>query len=394
MTLHPFSANGLLLQVAMLAGGIAPAGQAAELADLGLAPAQVRNLGDYPGHAGHVFRSQDANFLLGEQLYTIRHCVCTDQAHGGQVAPLEGYIGMPQPNACNWYHSGFLFISVNGRDVGTTPLSSMLVAESGKRAVLDLVWHAEQGPVRARFLGLPGHDCLFCEIAVEPKTTPSSLAVRLNCYPSFFTAAYHRDGARRVQTPQTRVEQGQRVTLPAREHWWCAYYDEVFDPAGGEGDGPCGLLMLPEEVGEIAFDPGGYAVGTRITCPPGVRRLRLAFWDFKGHGNAAAISGLRARADAVRQELNTLDFTPAAVQNFDIAGLRSDVERAMKSDAVRTALGSKTAEIQAWLERFATSGKEGQSPAGIAAQERLLQAIDKYQNFSWEVKLAELLSTL
>ena len=370
------------------------ADDAQALVDLGLAPVQTRTLGEHPGHKGHVHQSRDATFLLTDTYYTIRYCACVDKAHDGKAVPLEGYIGMPEPCACNWYHSGFLAILVNGRDIGTAPLAGMTIAESGNRAILDMVWLADAGAVRARFLGLPHRDGLYCEVTVDPKEEVKSLAARLTCYPSFFTSAYHRDGARRIQTPNTLVRQGERVNLPAKDHWWSVYYDEIFDVAKGEGDGPCALLVLPEQVTEIGFEPGGYAVGTRITCAAGATRVRLALWDFKGKSNAQAVERLRTIAPQIRRELTALDFTPAAVKGFDLSAIRDELQRAVKSPAVRTALGKKTAEIEDWLRQYASGKEPGKRPSGIEAEQRLLQSIDKYQRFSWEVKLAELLSKL
>lgn len=387
-----------LLAVAILApdGGNAAcrADDAQPLVDLGLAPARTRTLGEHPGHKGHLHQSRDATFLLTDAYYTIRYCACVDKAHDGKVVPLEGYIGMPAPCQCNWYHSGFLAILVNGRDIGVTPLAGMTIAESGSRAILDMVWLADAGAVRARFLGLPRRDCLYCEITIDPKEPVKSLAARLACYPSFFTSAYHRDGARRIQTPNTLVRQGQRVNLPAKDHWWAVYYDEIFDTAKGEGEGPCALLVASDQVSEIGFEPGGYAVGTRITCAAGTTRLRLALWDFKGKSNSQAIERLRAIGPQIRQELSTLDFTPAAVKGFNLAAIRGELQRAVESPAMRAALGKKTAEIEDWLRQYAAGKEPDQRPSGIEAQQRLLQSIDKYQRFSWEVKLAELLSKL
>jgi hypothetical protein len=130
--------------------------------------------------------------------FGLRYCACWDPVHGGQAVPLEGYIGMPEPNACNWYHSGFLRLIINGQDIGTTKLADMYAGETGERASITMLWKTPQGPVRVRFLGLPTDDRLFCELALDPTVEVTSLQVALNCYPSFFTAAYHRDGWRRV----------------------------------------------------------------------------------------------------------------------------------------------------------------------------------------------------
>ena len=245
----------------------------------------------------------------------------------------------------------------------------MTVAERGNRAVLDMVWRDQLANVRVRFLGLPQHDHLDCEIALDPKRPIHSIDLRLMCYPSYFTSFNHRDGARRIRTPATLVEQGKRVALSPKDNWWAVYYDEIFDVAKGEGDGPCAMLLAPEEPAELTVDPGSYAVTTRIRYPAAARRMHLAFWDFKGKSNAEAMARLQSGAEQLRQELGQLDFTPVPIRGVDLASLRLDVHRAVQSEAVRAALGTKTAEIQAWLDRSAetNTGKTGE-PAGIQAQ--------------------------
>ncbi len=382
---------GIVLASAITACGQADA-PAAPTATVDLGAASEHPLTDAP-HQGLVLHEQEADFHLATT-YGIRYTVAVDKAHPETVRPVEGYIGMPRPTACNWYHSGFLFILLNGRDIGSTPLSSMAVAESGPRAICDLVWHDVLADVRVRFLGLPDSDHLCCEISFDPKQEIRSLAIRLNCYPSYFTAWNHRDGARRVQTPAALVEQGKSATLPAKDNWWGLYYDEVFDVAKGEGEGPCGLMLMPQEAQEITLQPGDYAVGTTLTYPPQTRRLRLAFWDFAGRTNAQALSRMRKDAGALRQELAGLDFTPACVRGFDVAGVRAELEKALQSPSARQRLGPRLAEIRAWLDKLAPVLEGRPAGSGIAAQEQMIQAVDKYYQFVWEAKLAELLDEL
>ena len=363
-------------------------------AGVSLSPTEERSLGDYAGHQNHRFRQITANFSFGKNPYAISYQACVDPAHGDQVAPLEGYIGMPQPCSTGWYHSGFLFIQLNGQDIGTTPLGSMTVAESGNRGILDMVWHHPTANVRVRFLGLPEHDGLYCEIALEPKQEITSIVVLARCYPSFFTSWNHRDGARRIQTPSALVEQGTSVTVPATDNWWAVYYDEVFDVANGEGDGPCALMLLPQEATDIQLSPQSYAVDTRITYPPGERRLHLAFWKFPGRPNAEVLTAVREDATAIRGELETTDFTPAAVKDLDIAALRAEVERATRSEAVKAYLGDRLAEVRGWLDESAPALQQPAAAPSIEAEEKLLASVGKYYGFMWEVRLAELLAGL
>lgn len=385
--------TAIALGCALGAPLVAAAQEAGPLAEVALRAPRERTL-DHPDHPGHLFREQEARFNLGRVGYTTVYKACVDPAHEGKVAPLEGYIGMPAPASSNWYHSGFLFIHLNGRDIGTTPLEAMLVAERGERAILDMVWHDEVANVRARFLGLPDRDHLYCEIALEPKQDITSITVELRAYPSFFTSWHKRDGARRIRTPATLIEQGPTVTVPAAVNWFAVYYDEIFDVARGEGEGPCAMLLVPDEATDIAFTPGSYAVSTRISFAPEARRLRFAFWDFKGLPNAEALARVREAGPALRDELAALDFTPAAVRAFDVTAVKAELARALQSEVARETLGERLTEIEEWLNRYAPALESRPDASGIEAETHLLQSIDRYHSFMWEAKLAELISDL
>lgn len=338
-------------------------------------------------------RDSTARLKFGPRDYAIQYRVRQDKATG-KIDVIEGAVGMPLPCSCNWYHSGFLFINLNGQDVALTALSSIIAAESGDRAILDLVWHHELANVRLRFVGLPNHDALFCEATLEPKQEIKTLSLTLRCYPSYFTSYNKRVGARRIQTPAALVEENKRQKLAPADGWWALYYDEVFDVAKGEGEGPCAMLMPPDQPTEISYEPGGYAVNTVIAYPPTTRKLRLAFWDFKGDTNAAALARLRACAQQVLGELQTLDFTPQVVRDFDFATLRAEVDRALQSDAVRKSLGPKLDQVLEWMRQVEPALKDDAGAGAVEAQERLLQAHATYRDFIWEIRLAELVNEL
>ena len=345
-------------------------------------------------HRGHLYQSREASLDTGKVRYVVKYCACVDEAHGEEAAPIEGYIGMPAPSPANWYHGGFLCVSVNGQDIGRARLSNMLVAESGARGLVDMVWHHAPADVRVRFLALPEDDKLLVEIALDPKTEVQSLEVRATCYPSYFTSWNHRDGARRVRTPSSLVQQGETAALPAADHWWLAYYDEVFDVAKGEGDGPCGMLVLPDEAQELAVQCTDYPVNTTISFRPELRRLHLAFWDWTGRSNADVLGAMPAAAARARTDLQRADFTPAPLRDFDFAGARREVEQALASEPVRTQLGERLDQMQRWLATCEPLFSRQTTTPSISSEEQFLAAADGYRQFSWEVKLAELVSGL
>ena len=343
-----------------------------------------------PGHVGHQHLTRIGTLDLGPVTYSISYCVCADKAHAPQVAPLEGYIGMPGPHADNWYHSGFLFIILNGQDIGPVPLSSMAAAETGKRAIVDMVWHHEISDVRVRFVGLPGEDRLYCEIALEPKQEIKTLEIRMNCYPSFFTAAYGRNGARRIKTPATLILQDKQATLPAAESWWACYYDEVFDIANNEGDGPCAMMFAPEDADKINFNCGNYGVTTAISYKPTARKLRFAFWDFVKRTNADVLATMPASAAQARRYLASADFTPIGYTGFDGTKSLAEVETMLHKPRVRELLGAKVAGIEKWIADSRPLLTDPTVQRSIAGQEKMAVTLDTYNNFVWDVKLAEL----
>lgn len=346
--------------------------------------------------ADHRLREQVATFGFGPHSYAIAYRVAIPpkEKDTDRVVPIEGYVGMPRPSSCNWYHGGFLAISINGHDIGTTPITSMMAVESGERAIVDMVWETDQADVRVRFLGLPGQDYLATEITIDPKQEITSIGLLLRCYPSYFTSHHKRVGARRIKTPSAIIAQGNKTTLPAAENWWAVYYDEIFDTANGEGEGPCAVLMPPGEASEIAFDPGSYAVSTSITYPPETRTIHLALWDFRGATNAEALKRVETGAEQVSQMLTETDYRPRTVREFNVAETRALLESILKSEEARETLKDDIDQIQTWLTDYAPALETPDQQTGVVGEERLLKSIDMFQSFKWRVKLYELIGDI
>ncbi len=356
-----------------------------------LAPLATRALSRYKGHESQTLHERTAAIFTGTHRYAIRYLAGYDPRKPGRAFPLEGYIGMPGPNTCNWYHGGFLRLVLNGKDIGNAPLSSMYVAETGTRGIVDLVWSHDLADVRVRFIGLPDSDRIYCEIALEPRQELTEITVRTRCYPSYFTSHFKRVGARRIQTSGIKVKEGESIDAPASDSWWMVYYDEVFDVARGEGHGPCAMLIDPAEASSTRFAPGGYAVETLVRYRPDARRLHLAFWDFKGKTNAYALAYFRRDAHGLLQAMREIETTPEAVRSFDIDALREECSRAVANASVRARLGDKLAQVTAWLENRQSSSVEGMPTDGIRGEEQFFLNLRKFRSFSWQLRLAELL---
>ncbi len=61
---------------------------------------------------------------------------------------------------------------------------------------------------------------------------------------------------------------------------------------------------------------------------------------------------------------------------------------------MRDQLGDRLTQMERWLEQCAPLFEQAATEPSIAAEEQFLVAFDQYLQFSWEVKLAELLNSL
>jgi hypothetical protein len=346
--------------------------------------------------AGSDYFSQA--FLLSNSLirYGLSYSGYWDKQGGAKPSP-EGYLGMPQPNSANWYGGGFLAIIADGKDLGQTR-PALRVVETGERGMIEMLFPGEAAPstskgtsptpVRVRYLLEPGSDYLACEIAAN--TPLKSLSLRLNCYPSYFTSWNKRDGWRQVVTPTVTVEQGQTQDLDPARDWWLLYQDTVFDPARNlkESAGPCGALMLPEQVAAIRVAVSSYPVGTTLTCKPGLTSYRLALWDFNKQPNAAALARLKAGAQDVQERLRGRDFNDQNVARFDAKAERATLD----------AMIAKTGTPDKWQQSLGpmfegiVAAMQAYRGGDFVAEKNAAEAIANYREAVWDLRFDALLS--
>jgi len=329
---------------------------------------------------------QEAVFLLGlKDSYTL----------SGMKG--DASLGMPGPVATGWYCYGFFNFTVNGQEAKALDPTSMIEAEQGQRAIMDAVWRLDAAQVRVRTLGLPGRDFLFCEMTVEPLQEIKSIEMTMICYPAKFTGFYgQREQARFVQTPSRLVREADprtNVAMTPQEDWWLLYGDEFFDVAKTrESEGPCAMLILPEDISGITVRSVGYDVTTAVSVAPTTRRIRMAFWKMKDRTNVAAADYFRSNGEAIRKELAALDFTPGPVTSFDLAGMTAQIEAIGTSTAVGAEFQKKAADLLASIKAGAA---ELTAPGdGISATEAKLKLQGAYSSFIAEARLAEILASL
>ncbi|HEX2988716.1 MAG TPA: hypothetical protein VHS06_11170 [Chloroflexota bacterium] len=342
------------------------------------------------GFDGLQYTSQGFTLSNGVVRYGIDYHAYWD-AEGKTAKPSpEGYLGMPLPTGCNWYHGGFMSVSFNGLNLGNIAPAVLRVVEQGQRGLIELLWKTAEGQVRIRFLQEPEADYLAAELAVLPTSEIRSLDLSLRCYPSYFTGWNKRDGWRQIIGPMTTTEQGQTKALDPLQDWWLLYQDRVFDYALNRDDsaGPCGLLYLPEQIKSVQVLPTSYPVTTNVTVKPTVRSVRLAFWEFPKKTNAESLQRLRQGAAQVAEHLRQVDFSDSQVAAFDAAGER----------AALAAMIAKTKEPEAWRQRLApmldqvAAAQQAYRSNDLSAEQTASAALAKYRDAVWDLKFEALLS--
>lgn len=285
--------------------------------------------------------------------------------------------GWPQPCSEGWYGGGFVELTVAGKPLSATPLYGCFPAENGPRAIADLVWRTTTHDVRLRWAGLPGDPRLWLQVDTEPltKAAPVPVKLRLLAYPSFFTRWHKRVGARRVRLPGQTLAEGATATLTPEQGGWALLYDQVFDPAGGEGHGACAVAFDPATLGAVKVDVGDYAVSVEAGFKPGVRSARLALWKFYDRPNADVLAAFPALAAQAQADAATLDLTPAPVRTFDKA----------EWDDALAGWRKVPARLEAWLKAVGTLAP------GIRRDTSICAGIEAYGDLLWEAKLDDLL---
>ena len=349
-------------------------------------------MGDYPKHTDHPTTTIEWRMGTGKVEFGLRYHVCIDKSHAPDVGTPEGYLGMFAPSSGNWYHNGFLYVMVNGRDIGLSRVKAIRVAETGDRGVVDMIFPIPEGEARVSFLALPGDDKLFVRVGLlpNPKTEIKSFSIRAVCYPS----GYIKDGDRWITSAVRSVEQGKTVDLETEKEWWVAYYDKQFDPGkGSSGEGNAAMLFLPEQIEKGKVEVGTYGISTALDARPGVKELRFIFWDFKGQANERTLGFLRGAANRSREELTQISFANRYLDPAVWAKTMGEVGSLAASLPDRSEQEKRVAPLRQEIERLSTTiqaaTSAGQAPAS-ADEERLLDDLKKLEELRWDLRFKAL----
>lgn len=284
---------------------------------------------------GHQVQRQTITLDTGVRRYSFAYSGCQDPSHGDLHPSSEGNFGMPEPWVGNWYWSGFIGVLINGTDAIKHKLTEMRVLESGARGSFQAVWSHPDAVVGLRILALPDLNHVLCDLSWKPKTPGAvkTVSVQLRCYPSFFTAANHRQGERHCQTPTADLKEPETLRLVPGQDTYLYYYDTVFDTAKGEGNGPCAAVLDQAALAGGQVVIGGYSEDTTLDLKPEAGHLRLALYDLSGSTNAQAEAYLKASVATDLARLQQTDFRPALVREFDPERFRAEATKLLADAA-------------------------------------------------------------
>lgn len=385
-SLHQSSPGRLFacLLLTLLAGGQVSAAEPSAEVSVHDSGSQIKPV-TFECTAGHRAETRLITLDSGAAKYTFRYCGCTDPSHGDQRPAAEGNFGMPEPTTANWYWGGFLNVLINGQDATRYRLADLRVTETGTRGAFQILWSHPDAEVGLRLTLLPGANHVLTQLVWRPaaQATVRSVVVRLTCYPSFFTAAQHRQGERHCQTPRVDQREPQVLELVPDQDPYLYFYDTVFDVARQEGAGPCAVVVAPGAVQSGRVQIGGYAVVTELALKPEAGQFRLALYDFTGHRNAAAEAYLKAHAAADLARLVQTDFRPEAVRQLQVDRLRAETSELLAAAAEDgQPYRAKTEELLARAAALRAAAEQGDWKAEADLATLLAASADLF----WKLK--------
>jgi len=345
-------------------------------------------------HKGHDSVVQSASLSNDLITYGLLYNSCWDASHGPGGAEGSAILGMPQPSSANWYHGGFFGLKINGEDLGSARLGDWWVAETGRRAGLKMHFPHARADVLISEILYANDDRLFVTIGLQPKGDIAALDLSLICYPSYFTYWNKRDGDRKAMTATETYPQadGKKLAPNPATQWWAAFYDTIFDPAKGEGDGGCAVAFLPEQVSAAEMVVGSYACTLDLKVKPDTRVIRLCFWDFNKRPNEEALAKLTAALPQTLADLRSLNPLPLALAEFDVAAKAAAARAELANLRGREPLEQKLTDQTAELTRLRQELAEGKAADPAAAEKALGDKMAAFEQLLWDVKFFALIN--
>ena len=246
----------------------------------------------------------------GETTYQLQYdCVTDEQGRRLPMGQTLSELGMSLPSPANWYQGGFLDVLVDGLGLAQTPAT-----------IEDLKLPAGQAGVRVRWgksvtldLRVYAFDPTLYAVLQVPETKKAEL--ELLCYPNSF--AIPRDRWLTTAKRDLQHRDNLREALVAGERDWVLYSDRSADLVQAPKNGPCALVLLPEQWSEVTLAMGeperpdwpavqNYGVITRLKPADGQTRVAIGLIDFLPMTWLSAKANVTQQAPAIQARLREL----------------------------------------------------------------------------------------
>lgn len=258
----------------------------------------------------HDALETQVTLATGETTYQLQYDCATDEL--GRRLPMGqtlSELGMSLPSPANWYQGGFLDVLVDGLGlVGTAATIEDLKLPAGQAGV-RLTW----GKTVTLDLRVYAFDPVLYAVLELPVAKQREIA--LLCYPNSF--GLPRD--RWVTTSKRDVQHRDnlRETVPAEERDWVLYSDRSADLVQVPKNGPCALVLLPEQWSDVTLAMGeperpdwpavqNYGVVTRLKPAETQTRVALGLIDFLPMTWLSAKANLTQQTPAIQARLRGL----------------------------------------------------------------------------------------
>jgi len=291
------------------------------------------------------------------------------------------HVGWNAPDQANWYHSNMFDLLLNGQSVNTGK-STFTILESGPRGVADFILDNEAGKFRCRLVVLPNSEVLFADFAIEPEVEVKSLVLKLHNYPGGFAVPRKGKRHRQVLNAEGILEpRAEPYALSPAANWWLFYQDRYLDkdiPENREqAYGPSALILPAGEARQVKITVGDYEVPTEIEYPPDRRHFRLAFLDYFGLGNKAALARFAQERDPVRATLEGLVFVPQRLRQAQA------ILPQIRADGLTGEAAAAVPALKQLLAALPGGDPWPQQP--VSTEARALQLLDLYDKARWAV---------
>ncbi len=188
----------------------------------------------------------------------------------GGVAPADSGLGL---GGSSWYTHSFMGVTINRKRLNRVLVKEVKVIDNK----VELIWQPSWSFIKATFIALPGEDCLYLEITIDPKEEVKSLSIHFACSPGHYGIYTKKKIDRWISTSKRSIQHDpEKIAIldPQTEPW--IFYFDTQNNRRGTG----ALFYLPEEVKEVKVNMPGSTIITSISYPPSTRKMHFIIYNF------------------------------------------------------------------------------------------------------------------